>query len=276
VHVIPRFYAVYLLQSIPRPQSFYVGSTPNPVRRLRQHNGELAAGAFRTKRNGARPWRMAAVVHSFPSKVAALQFEHALQHPHQTRHIAPGKRVTTSRLAGGSLHHRLANIRLLVAAPFFRRMSLLVAVLHPPVFDAWQLNKFASPEASESTWGLFVQAQDCRLQAAKSVILALSPSCAVCARLIDYIPDHVPNLDTRDRLNAYLARNMPLIAVCRLDACRLTSHLSCLAKQQLEGSSDGQIIPVTVDCASCKTPMRWTELVHTATHLRYYALWDHL
>jgi len=69
-HAFPKFYACYLLRSlkVPNSQKTYVrsdcpfaqtaynqvGSTPDPPRRLRQHNGELTQGAWKTS-NG-RPW----------------------------------------------------------------------------------------------------------------------------------------------------------------------------------------------------------------------------
>lgn len=72
---IPALYVVYVLRSTVRHASLYIGSTPNPPRRLKQHNGEAKGGAARTSRDKLRPWEMVAVVSGFPSSVAALKFE---------------------------------------------------------------------------------------------------------------------------------------------------------------------------------------------------------
>ena len=72
---IPALYTVYILRSTVRHASLYIGSTPHPPRRLKQHNGEARGGAVRTARDSLRPWEMVAIVSGFPGMVAALKFE---------------------------------------------------------------------------------------------------------------------------------------------------------------------------------------------------------
>ena len=74
-------YVVYLLQSA-NGRSIYIGASNDPDRRLRQHNGELAKGAKRTRMG--RPWRTVLRVEGFGCKPveshsAALKFEKAFQ-----------------------------------------------------------------------------------------------------------------------------------------------------------------------------------------------------
>ncbi|OVA12654.1 GIY-YIG nuclease superfamily [Macleaya cordata] len=78
------FFACYLLCSLcPRFKGHtYIGFTINPCRRIRQHNGEITSGAWRTKRK--RPWEMILCIYGFPTNVSALQFEWAWQHPRES------------------------------------------------------------------------------------------------------------------------------------------------------------------------------------------------
>lgn len=81
------FYACYLLAN--DSKSYYIGSTPDPERRIKQHNGDLVGGAKKTV--SGRPWDMVLVVHGFVycasthaqvSNITALQFEWSWQHSH--------------------------------------------------------------------------------------------------------------------------------------------------------------------------------------------------
>lgn len=56
---------------------FYVGSTTDPLRRLKQHNGELHGGAKYTSRY--RPWTLRAIYGPYENRGEALKAELALK-----------------------------------------------------------------------------------------------------------------------------------------------------------------------------------------------------
>jgi predicted GIY-YIG superfamily endonuclease len=57
----------------------YAGVSPDPVRRLRQHNSEIKGGAIYTTSKGPG-WRHVCLVKGFKEKQQALQFEWAVKH----------------------------------------------------------------------------------------------------------------------------------------------------------------------------------------------------
>jgi len=57
----------------------YAGVSPDPVKRLRKHNGEISGGAKYTTSKGPG-WNHICLVKGFPTKIEALQFEWAVKH----------------------------------------------------------------------------------------------------------------------------------------------------------------------------------------------------
>lgn len=95
-HPENRYYC-YLIRSLAKPNSktTYIGFTTNPTKRIRQHNGEITCGAFKTIR--LRPWQFICVVGGFPNKYVALQFEWQWQCNQKSRFhrlIHPEKHLT--------------------------------------------------------------------------------------------------------------------------------------------------------------------------------------
>jgi predicted GIY-YIG superfamily endonuclease len=153
-HAFPSFYACYLLKSLktPRATATYIGSTPNPPRRLRQHNGEISAGASKT-RNG-RPWDMVMIVYGFPSKVSALQFEWAWQHPWRTRHLKTspggdgsgrGRAIFPDGRGLWSLNARVNVVRTMITSYPYSNWPLHVKLFSTEAVKAWEESYRTNP-----------------------------------------------------------------------------------------------------------------------------------
>lgn len=59
--------------------STYAGVSPDPVKRLRKHNGEICGGAKYTLSKGSG-WEHICLISGFKTKIQALQFEWASKH----------------------------------------------------------------------------------------------------------------------------------------------------------------------------------------------------
>ena len=127
----PNFLGCYLIKSLNKlyaSRGLYIGFTTNPRRRIRQHNGELANGASRTRRK--RPWEMIATVFGFPSKVSALQFEYAWTYPKRSkiaRAIFAGVNGKPRRFSPGAAGTVQILFEMLHLLPYVFQLSRLVA-----------------------------------------------------------------------------------------------------------------------------------------------------
>ncbi|KAK4780127.1 hypothetical protein SAY87_016233 [Trapa incisa] len=118
-----RFYGCYLLASLsPRHKGkTYIGFTVNPKRRIRQHNGEMRSGAWRTK--SKRPWEMVLYIYGFPTNVSALQFEWAWQHPRKS--IAVREAAANFKSLSG-IAHKIKLAYAMLTLPSWHSMNITV------------------------------------------------------------------------------------------------------------------------------------------------------
>ncbi|AGO10165.1 AaceriAAR172Wp [[Ashbya] aceris (nom. inval.)] len=290
---VPAFYCCYLLRSIPKRLSYYIGSTPNPVRRLRQHNGLLTkGGAYRTKRQGTRPWELAASVSGFPSKIAALQFEHAWQHPYQTRFIKSEDRIVKKKGGGRSIHQRLAVLKLLLHHPFFKVMSLVVHLFSEDIQRVWFLDKykleapFIHVEVDEDAlcepagndeesiidhamknlklvelfYGSCLKEDAESLKEYRRRLESGAMRCAICDKIVDYVD--YSNSTSHDK---------ELVAFCCNRVCDFFSCLSCLynvfASDEELRTGEVPLIPTTGQCPNCNIELTWARVVRHSMRL---------
>ncbi|KAK0652589.1 hypothetical protein B0T16DRAFT_321830 [Cercophora newfieldiana] len=302
---IPALYTVYILRSTVRHASLYIGSTPNPPRRLSQHNGEAKGGAARTSKGNLRPWEMVGLVSGFPSMVAALKFEWALTNPHLSLHIPSSSRltVTTGRTKRGrprrptkTLVSIVSNIHLLLRVPSFSRWPLKLHFFAPEVYEAWK--KWCSTASEPLRESLVVVTDFGKIGAKRSKKTAPIPvpeddngegvedstaeqaePWGIHALPLDYEPikDYVVKsqnvFEFEQEGNCVICRDeilsgQGLHAVCTNEGCEGVGHLSCWSRHFLPASDldgDGTILPIHGHCPKCKGGVQWSDMMKELT-----------
>ncbi|RHZ75883.1 hypothetical protein Glove_208g129 [Diversispora epigaea] len=267
---------VYLLRSAnpAYKNSAYIGTTPTPQKRLRMHNGELAAGAKRTK--SRRPWEFVLLVYGFPSKIAAFQFEWAWQHPHRTRHIDSYSyqkrdnqidtklRVLSDLFCSKSYCRWPLHLHIMISLDEFNKISKKSSPISnlpknfritQGSFDTYLSetgNMYSFADINGIPKDLRYASQFNKFEKIKQK----NPKCNLCGGIID-----IMNHET------YLT--------CLSTSCMYTSHILCLANLFLAQekseknhlSNDEPLLPISGRCPDCEQTLRWGDLIDTM-HLR--------
>lgn len=287
---IPAFYCCYLLRSKNR-KSYYIGSTPNPARRLGQHNGSSKGGAKRTSMQGKRPWEMTCIVTGFPSHFAALQFEWAWQNTHATRHIdkdvrdaraealqkgkktaSPSKRRSRPPM---SLEARLKNLHYLLGVSSFSRWPLHLRFFSPDVFVQWERHIGKLPTSLRKSITI-------QLTPAESPKLAADVASEMQTHFIPEIiraipvayEDCKPYIEKSRRVFddgkshicgvCYKSTDVSksLLVLCPIESCQTVSHLHCLSQKFLsEENSTDALVPIEGTCPNCRNTVKWSTVM---------------
>ncbi|OCK82192.1 GIY-YIG-domain-containing protein [Lepidopterella palustris CBS 459.81] len=289
---IPAFYCCYLLRSTVRHACLYVGSTPNPARRLNQHNGKTKGGAKSTSKNPAlRPWEMTCIVTGFPSKVAALQFEWAWQNTHITRHAKkereeranksstttgtspPDKTKTRQKRPSYSLEARLSNLHLLLRVRSFERWPLKVTIFAADVFKIWEgVNKSAKGRIRQGI-KIYPPPEGAR-QASTSIEQHSMPAPTGITAIDVGYSDVKSHLEKSRSIfekstavscgicETHITPATSLVLACPTEDCRSASHLTCLSRVFLAENGDADaIVPTEGSCPNCHTKLEWSTLL---------------
>ncbi|KAF2125466.1 hypothetical protein P153DRAFT_378907 [Dothidotthia symphoricarpi CBS 119687] len=289
---IPAFYCCYLLRSKKR-NAFYIGSTPNPARRLGQHNGSSKGGAKRTAMQGKRPWEMTCIVTGFPSHFAALQFEWAWQNTHATRHIErevrdarvkelqKGKKVASAspnrrrKRPPMSMEARLKNLHHLLGVGSFSRWPLDLRFFAKDVFAQWERHIAKLPTKLRKSVTIHVTPAELPKLAADvwaevgvfhipEIIRTIPVAYEDCKAYVEKAKRELEDEQTQlcGVCKTEADASTSLILICPIESCQTISHLSCLSKKFLaeEGNQDA-LVPIEGKCPGCRNPLKWVTIM---------------
>ncbi|KAK8110329.1 Structure-specific endonuclease subunit SLX1 [Apiospora kogelbergensis] len=294
---IPALYVVYILRSSVRRASFYIGSTPHPPRRLKQHNGLVKGGATRTSRASLRPWEMVAVVSGFPSKIAALKFEWAFANPHLSLHIPSSSRITiaTQKKRNGhpkrppySLTSIISNLHLLLRVPSFVRWPLKLHFFDRDVHNAWLKLCSTANEQLRSTMEIVTDFEphaetrvaaenvDPGVEGEDEESAASPPVWGIHALPLDYAPmreivtktESIFSFEREGKCvvcNEHLPTGEGIYAACTNTGCEGVGHLSCWSGHLLGSGRTDEVLPIGGHCPKCKGPVTWGEMMTEMT-----------
>lgn len=187
---------------------------------------------------------MVACVCGFPSKVAALQFELALQHPFQSRHIE--LKISKNSRSAAAVHHRMGNIRLLVEAPGFRRMSLEVWIFNDLVYETWEQNRFKVECGAKVVRISFDEAFS-------------SSGERSLHQLTSAENDRATQLMEVENAFCYVCKEEIKVAGGVFSCpCEQLFHPGCILQRFLQGT--GQLIPTSGNCPGCGTRHLWAKV----------------
>ncbi|QSS53215.1 GIY-YIG catalytic domain-containing protein [Histoplasma capsulatum var. duboisii H88] len=287
INPIPAFYCCYLLRSTVRHASLYIGSTPEPSRRLAQHNGDRTGGARKTSSEKLRPWEMVAIVSGFMNRAGALQFEWAWQHTKESRHAEverceseqlgtrgssrTGKEVKRAGKPRTSLPNILENLHILLRSPYFSEWPLEVRFFSADVWQVWSQPKgnlldnsikvvtaFSSKEAGDTDrreiLGKRIETLDTGYDA-----------------LIEFVEKSQFLLESEEAIDCGVCKQRlnprnDMIAICSHSLCRCASHLLCLSAHFLEAAGfNGKLIPKEGTCPACLGKLEWPTIMKEIT-----------
>ena len=146
-----KLYTVYLLtpkNSPFRNHKTYIGFSTNPLRRQRQHNGEISNGAWKTSKY--RPWDIICVITGFADKISALKFEWMWQHPYKSK---SSRTVLEDHVKGrkgvgkmGCVKRKLIELCFILQNQFSETEGLTLCYYSKEIYDENAANLIALPK----------------------------------------------------------------------------------------------------------------------------------
>lgn len=238
------FAGCYLLRS--QNPSFkeacYVGFTVDPPHRLKQHNGIIQGGAFKT--HTKRPWEMTIVVYGFPTRKHALRFEWTWQHPTEAKRLKNIDWSSIFQQSGGPTKYK-SHIRILkemLNMSPWDRLDLRVCVT---VEDVFKMLTEIEPKINSHHTVKMGDLEDLPIQGKHipTPTRKVPSKCVICVSE-EKLPEDPVNW-----------------VICPF--CGTFLHLRCLAKHLISQSPHAgtALIPTRGVCPACCESLLWRDIV---------------
>lgn len=228
------------------------------------------------------------IVSGFPSKIAALQFEWAWQHPFRTRHISEQERGEPGSKKKIPLRMRqcIPFLQMLLRSKTFARWPLQVKFFAADAHKEWQRYLASSTKSLPSWISVRHVSDDARpvpnpRKSRKAPQVPAPPEEAVPP---DEPQPSIDDIDatyfpmksriagsveqlTNKKLSCSvcsggLDNGHDRILTCSHDGCDMTSHLQCLSARFLRaGEQLDTLLPTMGACPNCCGTLMWSDLV---------------
>ena len=244
---------------------------------------------------------MTLLVEGFPSQIAALQFEWALQNPHLTLHISEERRLVQSQSAVNSrgfkrpkpprrtLPSILSNLHLLLRVPSFSRWPLRIRFFSKEVWLAWKDIERKTVQALPEHMGIICEfpaesvtkekpMHDDGLHPIHRLDVSYGSLTEYVAKTKDIfelekatacaVCSKIMGL-REDDWEHERKHDGPLL-VCPHASCTAVSHLRCLGdlflnQERESGEDEIPLVPTHGTCPSCRADTQWVDVVREAT-----------
>ena len=228
------------------------------------------------------------MVTNFPSKIAALQFEWAWQHPLRTRHIDPdvrGEPSSRKRFHLRSAKQCVPYLHMLLTNSTFARWPLHIRFFAEDVYMEWQNYQIQRQKATPLCMSTHLVSNDARMfprpRRSKKARepspqpqgdLSMNESQSSIDELdvtYNVLKPHVQKTWNRSTTAecfcavcaGALSEASTRALTCPATDCDMRAHLTCLCSRflQMEGNT-AAIIPIKGSCPECGKELSWIEL----------------
>jgi len=243
----------------------------NPGRRIRQHNGDLVSGAWKTLNK--RPWKFLVIVKGFPSKISALQFEWAWQNPDKHRGISHNVSHILKKTGFTPKFQVLAS---LIQCSPWSQYGLTLAFLEQEIMDLFlQINSYIVG-IDELCLLTKLETVAAPMPARRQDHSSHEEEIDICTEDFEYEGESRPDQEVSKEKSSYseiemdiealelckICHNSLLGSIVKCSSCDYESHIQCLAEIFI-GEVKNQLLPRNGFCPGCKNVHSWGNVVQS-------------